>query len=72
MNDPLKGTLEQWHDPKVLSYWLEVVKPGGIICFTVKSSMWEGWEPEHQKLVKEGYWKEVWIHPGIPYLPNLK
>ena len=59
-------------DPKVFNYWLDVVKPGGIICFTVKESMWNDWEPTQQKLVNEGCWQEVWIHPGIPYLPNLR
>ena len=34
--------------------------------------MWNDWEPTQQKLVNEGCWQEVWIHPGIPYLPNLR
>ena len=59
-------------DPKVLNHWLDVVKPGGIICFSVKNSLWEEWEPQQQKHVEEGRWLEVWIHPGIPYLPSLK
>ena len=43
-----------------------------MICFTVKTSMWDDWEAEQQKLVNEGHWQEVWIHPGIPYLPSLR
>ena len=57
----------------MLKHWLRVVKPGGILCFTHKSSVWPLWEDEQQNLEEnEKQWKKVWVHPGLPYLPSLK
>ena len=56
----------------VLYDWLDVVKPGGIIGFTHKTSVWPAWEPTQEKISAEHRWTTLFIHPGIPYLPSLK
>ena len=60
-------------DPAVLRNWCEVVKPGGKVVYSVKTSLLLGWEEEAEKLEKvEKVWKLLWAHPGLPYLPNLR
>ena len=58
-------------ESRVFDDWLRVVKVGGVICFTVKSSKCQDWDPAIEALEVEGRWKEMWSHPGIPYLPSI-
>lgn len=60
-------------EPHVLSHWLDVCKPGGIVVFTHKTSIWDEWEKEQHRLeAEEARWKKVWeLDPPIPYLPSL-
>ena len=59
-------------DPSVLELWLKVAKPGGLISFTHKTSVWPEWEPEQDRLETQAQWKKVWVSHPIPYLPSLK
>jgi hypothetical protein len=36
-------------EPLVLSHWLDVCKPGGIITFTTKTSVGGKWEIEQDR-----------------------
>ena len=59
-------------DPTVLSLWLKVAKPGGLLSFTHKTSVWPDWEEEQDRLEEAGLWKKIWVSNAIPYLPSLK
>lgn len=59
-------------NPSVLELWLKVAKPGGLISFTHKTSVWPEWEAEQDRLETQAQWKKVWVSHPIPYLPSLK
>ena len=59
-------------DPSVLRLWLKVAKPGALISFTHKTSVWPEWEIEQDKMEESALWNKVWISDPIPYLPSLK
>ena len=48
-------------DPTVLSLWLKVAKPGGLLSFTHKTSVWPDWEEEQDRLEAAGLWQKVWV-----------
>jgi hypothetical protein len=48
-------------DPTVLSLWLKVAKPGGLLSFTHKTSVWPDWEVEQDRLEAAGLWQKVWV-----------
>ncbi len=57
--------------PYVLTEWIRVIRPGGILIFTHKSSIFEPWEQEQAKLEECGLWRKQWVSREIPYLPSL-
>ena len=59
-------------DPSVLKLWLRVAKPGALISFTHKTSVWPEWEKEQDEMEESALWKKLWISEPIPYLPSLK
>jgi len=48
--------------------WLRVTKPGAVITFTHKTSVWSIWEKLQEQLVKEGEWELLWVSDELPYL----
>ena len=57
----------------MLADWITYCKPGGLIAFTHKTSVWTTWEVEQDKLEKEGKWEKIWVlDPPIMYLPSLE
>ena len=46
-------------EPHVLSYWLDVCKPGGIVVFTHKTSIWDEWEKEQVKKGRKAIYRPL-------------
>ena len=51
---------------------MTVCRSGGLIAFTHKTSVWPKWEPDQDRLEREGRWEKVWVlDPPLFYLPSL-
>jgi len=50
--------------------WVRVAKPGALISFVHKTSVWPKWETLQEQLVKEGNWERLWVSDELPYLPG--
>jgi len=51
--------------------WLRVAKPGAMISFTHKTSVWDRWEKLQEELVREGKWEILSVSDELPYLPEF-
>ena len=38
-----------------------MAKPGGLLSFTHKTSVWPDWEVEQDRLEAAGLWQKVWV-----------
>ena len=38
-----------------------MAKPGGLLSFTHKTSVWPDWEEEQDRLEAAGLWQKVWV-----------
>merc|ERR1719187_2653294 len=58
--------------PSVLSEWLRVVKPGGLVVFSHPTAIavTRGWEAEQDGMARRGEWSEEWASQEVlDYLP---
>ena len=55
----------------MLHYWLDIMKPGGILCIAHKSTVWDAYESEQNKMEEKGEMKIVYVTSPFPNLPNL-
>ena len=56
----------------MLNDWLRVLKPGGTVCVTHKSQVWEKWELAQEKLIESMKWKKMWQSKDLFYLPSCE
>eukprot|EP00928_Gymnodinium_smaydae_P054614 TRINITY_DN38358_c0_g1_i1.p1 TRINITY_DN38358_c0_g1~~TRINITY_DN38358_c0_g1_i1.p1 ORF type:complete len:321 (+),score=33.34 TRINITY_DN38358_c0_g1_i1:62-1024(+) len=54
----------------VLSEFVRVTKPGGLICYTNRTDKVSLWKTEEAKLTEGGLWEESHVSKPLPYLPN--
>ena len=59
-------------DPEVLKNWLAILKPGGIMTFTVTNNLWQNWRAHQDDLEKSMQWKELWTSKDMFHLPSCK
>uniref|UniRef100_A0A7S4SJ91 Methyltransferase type 11 domain-containing protein n=1 Tax=Alexandrium monilatum TaxID=311494 RepID=A0A7S4SJ91_9DINO len=59
-------------EPAVLVDWLRVVRPGGALILTHKTSVWKVWEPDQELLVRAGAMTQAWVSEPMHYLPSLR
>ena len=57
-------------DPLVILEWLRVVKKGGYIAFTHKSTVWYQWESLQQNLQNDKKWKHIWTSSDLFHQPS--
>jgi len=66
------GTTTYLEPEITTSEWLRVTKPGAVITFTHKTSVWPIWEKLQEQLVKEGKWELLWVSDELPYIQEVE
>jgi len=54
----------------VLSEFVRVTKPGGLVCFTVRTDKLDEWRLESEKMVGEGSWEKIADLQPVAILPR--